>query len=91
MPPEEFTIERAEAPPIIGRGSPKSDLRLKLEQLQEGEVLRWRPTQPHARSKAYHTAAAVATLTGATFKVRKENGGYDIYRIPSSPTPTKHP
>lgn len=82
MSAAEFTIVAA-PPPDTGRGrhgKVKSEIRLKIEALQPGQCLLWRPTgavpsgQPHS---AMHFAGKEL---GRAFTARKVDGGYDIYR-----------
>jgi hypothetical protein len=75
----EFTIEKAPAGPVPVRGAPKTPLRLQIEKLKIGEVLRWRPTG-EARDVAHHCAYVAGKALGAAFTTRKVDGGYDIYR-----------
>jgi hypothetical protein len=79
----EFTIETA-TPPPCGRGRHgrvKNDLRTRIEALEAGQVLRWRPAEATSRSRANEVAWLVSKdFPGRKFTVRKENGGFDIYR-----------
>jgi hypothetical protein len=75
----EFTIEKAAAGPVPARGAPKTPLRLHVEQLKVGEVLRWRPTGP-VQNVAHRCAYSAAKAHGFALTVRKVDGGYDIYR-----------
>jgi len=73
----EFIIEQAG--PAPGRGAPKTPLRLQIEKLKIGEVLRWRPTGG-APDVAHRSAYNAAKALVAVFSVRKVVGGFDIYR-----------
>lgn len=77
----EFTIEKAEAPSLIGRGSPRSALRLQMEALEVGEVLRWRPKSKDATVYTAHRARFdINKALGRVLTVQKVEGGADIYR-----------
>jgi hypothetical protein len=78
----EFIIEHASPPETRGRS--KTALRLVLEKLAPGQVLRWRPTCTVGNS----TGAIHSILKGIreqnpgrSFKVRKEDQGFDIFRV----------
>lgn len=83
----EFVIETA-APPAPRAGRPaglandslKRPLVLQLQTLAPGQVLRWRSAQ----AKHYRCRNAISSVRcnapSAAFTVRKENGGFDIYR-----------
>lgn len=79
----EFSIEVA-APPPSRRGrhqKVKKFLRLGVESLEAGQVLRWRPAVTPGRSRANEVALRVSKdFPGRKFTVRKEDGGFDIYR-----------
>jgi hypothetical protein len=78
--PAEFTIETAE-PAKVNHGLPKSPLRLELEKLEPGQVLRFRPRDDSSSLRWAHTAAHnAAKALGVRLKVRKVDGGLDIYR-----------
>lgn len=80
----EFTIETA-VPPSCNRGRHsklKKALRAGVESLHVGQVLRWRPEGPVGRGRANEVTWLVSRdFPGRKFTVRKENGGFDIYRI----------
>jgi hypothetical protein len=78
----EFIIEAGR--PSETRGRAKRPLRLKLEQLQPGQVLRWRPVEVKGCTfGSVHSACGAIRKQHAerSFKVRKEHGGFDIFRI----------
>jgi hypothetical protein len=78
----EFIIETARPPETCGR--PKTALRLALEQLAPGQVLRWRPTCTVGNSfGAVHSIlkGIREQNPGRSFKVRKEDQGFDIFRV----------
>jgi hypothetical protein len=79
MSPSEFTIEKAEAP-NVGRGSPRSALRMQMESLKVGEVLRWRPTSNKTVATAHRASFDIRKALGRRFTVQKVEGGADIYR-----------
>lgn len=75
MPPRiEMTLETA--PSLPCRGKSKSPLRLKLEAMQPGQVLRIRG--PVSRSAV---TCACQALRPAVFRVMKVNGGFDTFRL----------
>lgn len=79
-PVSEFTIEKAEAP-SVSRGSPRSALRLQMETLNVGEVLRWRPSKSNQTAAAAHRLKFdIQKALGRRFTVHKVEGGADIYR-----------
>lgn len=78
----EFVIEAGR--PSETRGRAKRPLRLTLEQLQPGQVLRWRPVEVKGCTfGSVHSACGAIRqqCPGRSFKVRKQDGGFDIYRI----------
>jgi len=78
----EFTIETAEPTPCRrGRHNHKLALRLAVESLQPGQVLRWRPSRATTRSRGGEVAWLVAReFPGRKFTTRKADLGFDIYR-----------
>jgi hypothetical protein len=80
MSTPEFTIETA-VPPIHHRGVQKSALRLRIEELKTGQVLRYRPTDAAPGPHQIHAAVSViAKSNKITLTLRKVDGGVDIYR-----------
>lgn len=83
----EFTIEtaapprpRAGRPPGYSNSARKVALVRQLERLQPGQVLRWRSAEA-SHTRANNAIYTVRTLIPAAgFRVRKEDGGFDIYR-----------
>jgi hypothetical protein len=82
-PAPEFTVERATVPAYGkgGRGN-KSPLRLQIEALKPGEVLRWRPDASISNSKLDTAITQIRKhLPGKTYATRKVNGGFDIFCV----------
>lgn len=76
----EFTIETATPPPAKRGCHSISPLRVKLNALQPGQVLRWRsPSGSNAKVQNVVQAIKKAHADRA-FAVRKEDGGFDVYR-----------
>lgn len=77
---KEFVIETA-SPPARWLGRPRSNLRLMMEQMRPGQVLRWR--SPSCKKKAISSVIHLIKQKDKTaaWHVRKETGGFDIYRL----------
>lgn len=80
----EISIESAAPPPSMrGRHGKqrKEAIRLAVEGLQPGQVIRWRPLKAPSKSKANELCCLVKRqYQERQFTVRKEDGGFDIYR-----------
>ncbi len=77
----EFIIEAATPPPSRRGMKAVNPLREAVSRLEPGQVLRWRGPECRRDRVSNAIVATKAKFPERTFTTRKEDGGYDVYRV----------